>query len=83
MAQVKDFFENPSADLLDGFTKDQLFEIAEHYKVDVGDKRRRVETIKAVLIDNLVDIDVLPLEEDGGQLPLPIQNSNLSFEQQK
>ena len=84
MAQINDFFENPSADFLDVCSKDQLLEIAEHYKVDVGDKRRKIETIRTILIANLKDSEVLSVkDEEGEQQPLPIQKANLSFEQQK
>ena len=90
MAQVSDFFVNPSEDFLDRCTKEQLFEIAEHYKIDIGDKRRRVDTVKLILIAQLEGMEILPLSEemgegDGTAGPLPIKSmqTQLSFAEQK
>jgi len=33
---VKEFISSPSGSLLDSCTKDQLFEIADHYKIELG-----------------------------------------------
>ena len=58
MADVEDFVAAPSEQALDSFTKDQLLRVAEHYNIDVPDKRLK-ERVKSILKANLVDMRVL------------------------
>ena len=41
MASVEEFLGEPSEVLLDGFSREQLVHIAEHFDLDVGDKRMK------------------------------------------
>ena len=86
MAQIEDFVTSPSDEFLDLCSKEQLLEIADHYKVDVGDRRRKTQTIKWVLMANLTEMGILPETgtegSDSTVLPLPSQGQ-FSFEQQK
>lgn len=80
MASVVDeFLHSPSDHLLSQCTKDQLLKIAEHYDIDISDKRLR-DNIKAILRANLLDAGVF--QKDEGIQPSSV-NAGLSFEQQK
>ena len=63
MASVQEFVASPSESFLECCTKEQLFEIADYYKIDIGDKRRKIETIKTILIANLEDSEVLSVKK--------------------
>jgi len=57
MATIEDFISDPSDDLLERFTKDQLLKLAVHYDVELtsGEKRFKAsakDTLRAVLIDD-------------------------------
>lgn len=58
MASVEDFVKAPSEKLLDRCSREQLVKIAEHFKMDVGDKRAK-ENMKQILKTNLLDAGVL------------------------
>ncbi|XP_034567353.1 uncharacterized protein LOC117832370 [Notolabrus celidotus] len=60
MASVEEFIRAPSEELLDGCSREQLIRIAEHYSVEVGDKRMK-ENIKGILKVNLSDQGVFGL----------------------
>lgn len=51
---VQDFIQDPSESLLDQCTKEQLLRIAQHYKVDIPDKKLK-ESVKAGLKYGLVE----------------------------
>ena len=76
MASVEEFVDSPCDHLLDQCSKEQLLKIAEHYKVEIGDKRVKLDTIKANLRKKLVATGVLEMEEKVG-------SASLDFEQQK
>lgn len=78
MASVDEFFHSPSDHLLSQYTKDQLFKIADHYGIEIGDKRLK-ENIRAILKANLVEAGFLKREEFQPK----VTNVTLSFEQQK
>ncbi|KAM3849853.1 F-box only protein 40-like [Diretmus argenteus] len=63
MSSLEDFVQAPSGEVLDTCEKEQLLEIAEHYKVEIRDKRWSKVRIKILLIDGLVARKVLPEEE--------------------
>ena len=52
------FFHSPSDHLFSQYTKDQLLKVAEHYEIEIGDKRLK-ENIRAILKVNLVEAGVL------------------------
>ena len=79
MAEVADFVKAPSEALLDKCTREQLLKIADHYQIEVGDKRLK-DAIRSILKANLADMGVL--DEESRHLP-PLAASNLTFEQQK
>lgn len=60
MATVDAFVQSPSEDFLNSCTREQLLKLAEHYDVDVGDKRRLKDEIKGVLKAALAKRGVLP-----------------------
>lgn len=78
MASVDVFFQAPSDHLLTQYTKDQLLKIADHYGIEIGDKRLK-ENIRAILKANLVESGILKKEEFQAQGT----NAALNFEQQK
>ncbi len=80
MVEVSDFVVAPSVGLLSVFKKEQLLKIAEHYKVEISNKRSK-EAIKGILCANLVEMGVLEEEPDVNQ-PLAA-TEGLTFEQKK
>ena len=78
MASLDDFFHSPSDHLLNQYTKDQLLKVAEHYEIEISDKRLK-ENIRAILKANLVEAGVLMREEFQPK----VTNATLSFEQQR
>ncbi|XP_030294105.1 uncharacterized protein LOC115594274 [Sparus aurata] len=92
MAEVAEFVKAPAEELLDKCTKEQLLKIAEHYDIDISDKRLK-DTVKSILRANLSEMGVLT----GGAQPLGLDKveglaspvvtvgglSSLTFEQQR
>ena len=64
MSSLEDFVQAPSVDVLDTCEKEQVLEMAEHYKVEIRDKRWSKGRIKILLMDGLVAQKVLPEEEN-------------------
>jgi len=54
MASVEEFIKAPSEVLLDDLSREQLIRVAEHFDLDVGDKRMK-ENIKNIIRANLAD----------------------------
>lgn len=57
MASLEDFLNEPSEELLEFFTKDQLLQLASHYDIPITSSEKRLkdsvrEIIRSVLIDN-------------------------------
>ncbi len=46
---VEDFISSPSEAVLDSCTKDQLFFIADHYGIEIGDRRVKDSTVRETL----------------------------------
>ena len=64
MAEVADFVKAPSEALLDKCTREQLVKIADHYRIEVGDKRLK-DTVRSILKANLAEMGVLAEESSG------------------
>ena len=75
MVEVADFVKAPWEALLDKCTREQLVKIADHYQIEVGDKRLK-DAVKSILKANLAEMGVLA-EESSGHLP-PLAASNLT-----
>ena len=58
MTTVEEFLKAPSEELLECCSREQLVIIADHYEMDVGDKRSR-ENMKHILRENLLELGVL------------------------
>lgn len=74
---------------MDGYTKEQLLKIAEHFHIDIGDKRLK-DTVKSVLKANLFERKVLEEGTEISSLPCTVDAVSinpstcvLTFEQQK
>lgn len=83
MAWVDYFIEAPSKAFLNHCTKDQLLKIADHYKIDAGDKRLK-DNVKGIIRANLFDTEVLkPPNLAGVSVKESRADLALNFEQQK
>lgn len=84
MVDINAFIESPSYTLLGKCMKEQLLRIADHYEIDVVDKKRK-ESIKAELKLKLCERDILSMDKDlivSAQMQSD-SPSVLTFEQQK
>lgn len=82
---LQSFVLSPSELALELCTKEQLVEIAEHYKIEIVDKKLK-ETVKAGLKQGLMEAGILCSQAVGSQGAscLPSQPPlGLTFEQQK
>lgn len=77
---VEEFVRAPEQKLLDQWTKNQLLQLVQHYKLMV-DVRRTRETIQSVRLANLQDKGILGAN-DGKSL-LATSGTGKTFEQQK
>lgn len=86
MADISDFVKAPSEDFLNKCTKEQLLKIADHFEIDISDRRLK-DTVKSILTANLTEMGVLAGEPvcppEAGFSPPFIATSNFTFEQQK
>ena len=55
---VEDFMKSPSQELFEQFTKDQLVEIAQHFGIDIPDKRLK-ENVKIAVKNKLLEAEIL------------------------
>ena len=81
---VEDFIISPSEALLELFTKDQLFKIADHYEIELEDKRLKESTIRETIKTKLIEQAILIEMSDTGtasQIKPPV--GLLTFEQQE
>lgn len=81
---VEDFIISPSRALLESFTKDQLFNIADHYKIELEDKRLKESTIRETIRTKLIEQAILIEMSDtatASQIKPPVDM--LTFEQQE
>ena len=85
IASLEDFFASPSEGFLDVCAREQPLKIAEHYDVEVGDKRLkdRVRVILKVLLLDKVFVVAPPPFSPGAGLVLPAVATGLTFEQQR
>ena len=88
MAGIETFFDAPSEELLERFTKAQLLQIAEHYGVAITGKKK--QEVKECLIANLEKDDILQRcaqvfspSVAKGLPPLVSIVPGLTFDQQK
>ncbi|KAL7400079.1 hypothetical protein ABVT39_006267, partial [Epinephelus coioides] len=75
----------PSEEALERCTKEQLIKLADHYSVDVGDRKLKGE-IKVALKVKLVELGIfrsVPVPLAPPAVSLPVQVQGLTFEQQK
>lgn len=89
MAGIAEFLKSPSEKILDGYTKEQLLKIAEHFDIDIGDKRLK-DTVKSVLKANLFERKVLEEGTEISSLACTVDAASinpsacaLTFEQQR
>lgn len=85
MAQIEDFIESPTEELLASYTKEQLLQIGDIYKVEI-DKKRDKQTVKAILKSNLLEMNILKSGAEASVepvLPVAAQECNWTFDQQK
>ena len=90
--EVSDFVSAPSEEGLEACTKEQIILLAEHYQINLGDKRAARDHLKAVVKKALVEQQVLiptptggagvqaDVSAEGSMLP---PGTALTFEQQK
>ncbi|KAF3849488.1 hypothetical protein F7725_019207 [Dissostichus mawsoni] len=52
MGSVEDFLRAPSEELLEGFSREQLIYVAEHFRLDVGDRRMK-ENMREIALELL------------------------------
>ena len=80
---VESFIQDPSESLLEQCTKEQLLRIAEHYEVDISDRKLK-ESVKACLRDGLFEAGVLGRQQVSSPVFSVVPNpGTLTFEQQK
>lgn len=81
MAVIDAFISSPSHEFLDGCTKEQLLDIAEHYGILIKDKRLK-ENVKIVLVTELIRNGILETKMEES-VPGASNLQSFSFEQQK
>ncbi|KAL7401353.1 hypothetical protein ABVT39_026844 [Epinephelus coioides] len=85
MAEFDAFIAAPSEEALERCTKEQLIKLADHYSVDVGDRKLKGE-IKVALKVKLLELGIfrsVPVPLAPPAVSLPVQAQGLTFEQQK
>ena len=81
MASIDEFVKAPTRAQLQDLTKDQLLDVAKHYKINVSKSSQRTkESIISALDDGLVALEILSLE--AGKEVKTVE-SGLSFAEQK
>ncbi len=79
---VEDFISSPSEAVLDSCTKDQLFKIADHYGIEIGDRRVKDSTVRETLKTKLIEESILfEMPATAGQFKPQV--SSLTFQQQE
>ncbi|CAG5925684.1 unnamed protein product, partial [Menidia menidia] len=85
MAAVDEFLREPSEEGLERCTREQLLKIAEHFQLEVGDKRSK-DNIRAIIKANLTDSGVLgptKLQATSTWLDAAAVDTSLTFEQKR
>ena len=65
MSAVDEFLQNPREDLLNTFTKEQLFKVADYFDVEIPSKALK-DCILSTIKDHLVQLGVLPAAVESG-----------------
>lgn len=65
MTTLEEFLRAPSEELLERCSREQLVRIAEHFRMDVSDRRLK-ENVKNILKENLLEAGVLQPKLDAG-----------------
>lgn len=80
-----EFFENPSEQILNLLTKDQLIEVATHYGISLSTNDKKLkENIRIVVKTALTNQQIMLSVPESVDLPVTVPSSvALSFEQQK
>ena len=90
--EVSDFVSAPSEEGLEACSKEQIILIAEHYKINLGDKRAARDHLKGVVKKALCEQQVLNITSPtsagaqpgvSGEGSMLFSGSGLTFEQQK
>jgi len=79
---VEDFISSPSEAVLDSCTKDQLFFIADHHGIEIGDRRVKDSTVRETLKIKLIEESIL-FEMPATASQLKPQISSLTFQQEE
>lgn len=86
MASVEEFLKEPSEELLEGFSREQLVRVAEHFDLDVGDKRMK-ENMKNIIRANLSEkgcFQTMTAGAGGGSVDVSVRDeASLTFEQRR
>ncbi len=86
-SKVEEFISAPSQDSLSDLTKDQLVELAGHYKINlVSQDKRLKDNIKSLVKMELIERGVLDSQSSEGEsqfVNMTSTMSQLTFEQQK
>lgn len=85
-SKVQEFITAPSESLLNDLTKDQLLELAEHYKINLMSQDKRVkENIKILVKTDLSKRGLLPQFSEDASTFVDVTSipSHLTFEEQK
>lgn len=71
-------------ELFDQCTKDQLLKIAEHFEIEITDKKLK-ETVRVAVKDKLIEDNILVTKEVSKKslFILSVRVESLTFEQQK
>lgn len=65
MASLEDFVKEPSEELLELFTKDQLLQLASHYDITITSKEKQLkDSVKEIIRNVLSDKEVLKVQKD-------------------
>lgn len=87
MTSVVEFVKAPSEDVLHLFVKQQLWELVEHYKIAVVDKRIKKNELRSIVRDWLIENELLIVSAEKkheGKIKSSVDIfSGLSFEQRK
>lgn len=80
---VESFIQDPTESLLDQHTKEQLLKVAEHYDIEIADKKLK-ESVKTCLKEGLFEAGVLRQQEVSSPVTgVVLSPGNLTFEQEK
>lgn len=82
MSILQSFVQSPSELALDLCNKEQLIEIAEHYQIEIVDRKLK-ESVRAVLKQGLMEAGVFVGQSSSSQGASFQSSSTLTFEQQR